>query len=133
MLMQITQVIHGEQLLVKAKDEAGAVTISDEPTEADHNTATSPTRETGDLGKTTVFASRHDPRFCYCLYVPPNYATADTPLELLVVVHDSSRSFLNYRDALAEFGRWNNVSYPPTAGPIRNCGKSPGGVITAIL
>lgn len=66
-----------------------------------------------DLGKTTVFASRHDPRFCYSLYVPPDHfasSTTDTAPALIVVVHDSGRGFLEYRDGLAEFGRWNNVS-----------------------
>lgn len=86
-------------------------------TQADHRTAaaslmTSRRVPIRDLGKTTVFASRRDPRFSYCLYVPPDFTTTDTAPELIVVVHDSSRSFLDYRDALAEFGRWNNVSYP---------------------
>ncbi|KAJ4388777.1 hypothetical protein N0V93_006237 [Gnomoniopsis smithogilvyi] len=91
------------------------------PTEAaggghDHHNSTTETlsrrRRTAipALGKTTVFASRHDPRFCYGLYVPPDFfaSTSNTAPELIVVVHDSGRGFLEYRDALAEFGRWNN-------------------------
>lgn len=91
-------------------------TTSDHPTEAEHDSnAETLRRRTAipDLGKTTVFASRHDPRFCYSLYVPPDFARNEAvpPPELIVVVHDSSRAFMDYRDALAEFGRWNNVSF----------------------
>lgn len=93
-------------------------TTSDQPTEAERDDSNAETlrRRTAipDLGKTMVFASRHDPRFCYSLYVPPNCFARDEsvpPPELIVVVHDSSRAFMDYRDALAEFGRWNNVSF----------------------
>lgn len=61
-----------------------------------------------DLGKTTVFASRSDPRFSYCLFVPPEFGSARTPPELVVAVHGTGRSFVEYRDAFAEFGLWNN-------------------------
>ncbi len=61
-----------------------------------------------DLGSTTIFASRADARFCYCLYVPPGIAAAATPPELIVAMHGTGRSFVEYRDAFAEFGRWNN-------------------------
>jgi len=61
-----------------------------------------------DLGSTTIFASRGDARFSYCLYVPPGFATAATVPELIVAMHGTGRSFLEYRNALAEFGRWNN-------------------------
>jgi pimeloyl-ACP methyl ester carboxylesterase len=61
-----------------------------------------------DLGSTTIFASRGDARFSYCLYVPPGFATAATPPELIVAMHGTGRSFLEYRNAFAEFGRWNN-------------------------
>ena len=61
-----------------------------------------------DLGSTTIFASRGDARFSYCLYVPPGFAAAATPPELIVAMHGTGRSFLEYRNAFAEFGRWNN-------------------------
>lgn len=61
-----------------------------------------------DLGKATIFASRNDPRFSYCMYVPPHIDTADHPMELVVVVHGTGRAFVEYRDAFAEFGRWND-------------------------
>jgi len=63
-----------------------------------------------DLGPTAIFASRVDPRFHYCLYVPPQ-VDKGVPVELLVAVHGSGRtSFMDYRDGFAEFGRWNNCA-----------------------
>ena len=32
-----------------------------------------------DYGATTVFAARSDPRFAYCLYVPPDLGRAGAP------------------------------------------------------
>jgi poly(3-hydroxybutyrate) depolymerase len=61
-----------------------------------------------DLGSTPIFASKTDPRFSYCLYVPPGFASAKTAPELIVAMHGTGRSFVEYRNALAEFGRWNN-------------------------
>ena len=61
-----------------------------------------------DLGSTPIFASRGDARFSYCLYVPPGIAEAKTAPELIVAMHGTGRSFVEYRNALAEFGRWNN-------------------------
>jgi hypothetical protein len=55
-----------------------------------------------------VFASRTDPRFSYCLYVPPMQGPAHAAPDLVVVVHGTCRSFMEYRDAFAEFGRWNH-------------------------
>ena len=63
-----------------------------------------------ELGKTAMFACKADPRFHYCLYVPPAVARG-TKLDLLVAVHGTSRtSFLEFRDGFAAFGRWNNVA-----------------------
>jgi predicted peptidase len=61
-----------------------------------------------DLGHGSIFASRSDPRFSYCTYVPPHIATSRRPMELLVVMHGTGRAFIEYRDAFAEFGRWND-------------------------
>ncbi|WP_439499386.1 alpha/beta hydrolase [Bosea sp. (in: a-proteobacteria)] len=61
-----------------------------------------------DLGSTTIFASRHDPRFSYCLYVPPSLEQGGEPPALVVAMHGTGRSFVTYRDAFAEFARWNN-------------------------
>lgn len=104
--------------MTASQDDNNSNTNSHQPTEAEqHHSSNAETlrRRTAipDLGKTTVFASRHDPRFCYTLYVPPDFARNEAvpPPEIIVVVHDSSRAFLSYRDALSEFGRWNNVSF----------------------
>lgn len=61
-----------------------------------------------ELGSTTVFAHRNDPRFAYTLYVPKAILESGNDLELVVVMHGTGRQFTNYRDAFAEFGRWNN-------------------------
>jgi poly(3-hydroxybutyrate) depolymerase len=63
-----------------------------------------------DLGPTAIFACRADPRFHYCLYVPPSVGKG-AKVDLLVAVHGTSRtSFLDFRDGFAEFGRWNDVA-----------------------
>lgn len=61
-----------------------------------------------DLGHSTIFASRSDPRFSYCMYVPPHLDAAQHPMELVVIVHGTGRAFVEYRDAFAEFARWND-------------------------
>ncbi len=63
--------------------------------------------ETYDLGETTVFACKGDPRFSYCLYVPRRSDPAEA-LDLVVAMHGTGRAFIEYRDAFAAFGRWNN-------------------------
>lgn len=40
-----------------------------------------------DLGHSTVFAARTDPRFSYCMYVPPHIDAARHPMELVVIMH----------------------------------------------
>lgn len=61
-----------------------------------------------DLGHSTIFAARTDPRFAYCMYVPPHLDTARQPMELVVIVHGTGRAFVEYRDSFAEFARWND-------------------------
>ncbi|MEM5315328.1 alpha/beta hydrolase [Paraburkholderia sp. JHI869] len=60
-----------------------------------------------DLGSTTVYASRHDARFPYTLYVPPEVTAPGNDVELVVLMHGTGRQFIQYRDAFAGFGRWN--------------------------
>lgn len=60
-----------------------------------------------DVGHSTIFASRSDPRFSYCTYVPPHLDPASTP-QLVVVMHGTGRAFTEYRNAFASFARWNN-------------------------
>ncbi|MFJ2994491.1 alpha/beta hydrolase [Pandoraea sp. NPDC087047] len=66
------------------------------------------TRNLYDLGSTTVFAHAGDPRFSYALYVPRSIAQPGHRVELLVAVHGTGRQFTMYRDAFAEFGRWQD-------------------------
>ncbi len=61
-----------------------------------------------DLGSTTVFSHRADPRFAYTLYVPPTVREASNDVELVVVMHGTGRQFTQYRDKFAPFGRWND-------------------------
>jgi len=71
-----------------------------------------------DLGPTAIFACQADPRFHYCLYVPPVVGQGDK-VDLLVAVHGTSRtSFLDFRDGFAAFGRWNRVAILCPVFPI---------------
>jgi dienelactone hydrolase len=59
-----------------------------------------------DLGRTPFFALRTDPRFSYCLYVPPDYGLSRrAKYPLAVIVHGSRRTAEQYRDAFAGFAR----------------------------
>ena len=62
-----------------------------------------------DLGATTVYAASADPRFHYCLYVPPGYQAGASPAEILVVVHGSPRTFMDFRDQFADFAEAQQV------------------------
>lgn len=61
-----------------------------------------------DLGHSTIFASRTDPRFSYCTYAPPHLGESKQPMQLVVVVHGTGRAFTEYRDAFAAFAKWND-------------------------
>ncbi len=89
--------------------------MTDAPPNAE---ATARARALYDLGPTAIFASRADPRFHYCLYVPPSVGRG-AKVDLLVAVHGTSRtSFLEFRDGFAEFGRWNDVAILCPVFPI---------------
>lgn len=75
-----------------------------------------------DLDRTTVFASKADPRFAYCLYVPPDLAERGDKPELIVAMHGTGRSFIGYRDAFAEFARWHNCIVLAPLFPVGVCG-----------
>src|SRR5260221_6912299 len=62
-----------------------------------------------DIGCTAVYATRSDPRFSYCLYVPPDYRAGRVRPELLVVVHGSPRTFMEFRDRFQDFGAAHNT------------------------
>jgi poly(3-hydroxybutyrate) depolymerase len=62
-----------------------------------------------DIGCTAVYAARTDPRFSYCLYVPPGFRSASPRAELLVVIHGSPRTFMEFRDRFRDFGDAHNA------------------------
>ncbi|AHG66134.1 hypothetical protein [Advenella mimigardefordensis] len=61
-----------------------------------------------DLGHTTIFSCRDDPRFSFCMYVPRSVHNAESAPELVVAVHGTGRTITEYRDAFSHFARWNN-------------------------
>lgn len=61
-----------------------------------------------DLGHSTIFAARSDPRFSYCTYAPPASGHTRYPRQLVVVMHGTGRAFTEYRDAFAAFAKWND-------------------------
>jgi dienelactone hydrolase len=60
-----------------------------------------------DFGRTILYASREDPRFAFCLYVPPDIHADGPAPELIVSMHGTGRNVAEYRDWFAEFARWN--------------------------
>ncbi|UAY10207.1 alpha/beta hydrolase [Ensifer adhaerens] len=62
-----------------------------------------------DLGNTTVYSARSDARFSYCLFVPSNFSSRSTAAELLVAVHGTPRTFMDFREMFADFAERNNV------------------------
>lgn len=77
-----------------------------------------------DRGATTVYALRADPRFCFCLYVPPEFQP--TVAELLVVVHGSYRNFTAHRDQFGEFARTNGCLVLAPLFPVGILGDGNG-------
>ena len=61
-----------------------------------------------EYGPTSIYSSKHDPRFPYCLYVPPSLGQGGEKPELIVAMHGTGRGFAGYRDAFSAFARWNN-------------------------
>ena len=82
------------------------MTLQDAPADGTNSVSRDRGRQIYDLGHTTAFASKSDPRFSYCLYVPPRVDGAAP--DLMVAMHGTGRAFMAYRDAFADFGRWNN-------------------------
>lgn len=57
-----------------------------------------------DFGRTTVYASRNDPRFSYSAYVPSGYEEDGVDrYPLIVSVHGTLRDMAAYRDAFVDF------------------------------
>lgn len=61
-----------------------------------------------ETGNTAIFACKADPRFSYCLYVPPHLLDGSVKPELVVAMHGTGRTFVSYRNALSSFARWND-------------------------
>lgn len=63
------------------------------------------TRSYYEFGATTLFASRFDQRFSYCLstFRPSTRRRVTSAIPLAVVVHGTGRTAQRYRDELAEF------------------------------
>jgi poly(3-hydroxybutyrate) depolymerase len=81
--------------------------LTDAPATAE---ATARAKAIYDLGPTVIFSCKADPRFQYCLYVPPQVGQG-VKVDLLVAVHGTGRtSFLDFRDGFSEFGKWNDVA-----------------------
>lgn len=57
---------------------------------------------------TTLFASRFDQRFSYCLYVPTAHDFDGDPLPLLVLQHGTGRRGPQYRDEFAGYAEANH-------------------------
>lgn len=55
-----------------------------------------------DIGRTPFFALQSDPRFSYCLFVPPDYRESNKTYRLIVLIHGTERSAAAYRDAFVE-------------------------------
>ncbi|MFD7438196.1 alpha/beta hydrolase [Streptomyces sp. NPDC059861] len=55
------------------------------------------------VGGTPFFASRHDQRLSYTLYVPKDHTAQADPLPLVVIQHGTGRSAEAYRDQWAQF------------------------------
>ena len=75
-----------------------------------------------DMGRTTVYASRRDPRFPYCAYVPSDYDPAgDKTYPLAVIVHGTERGMEAYRDAFADFAEAQGVIVLCPLFPVGIC------------
>ena len=59
-------------------------------------------------GSTPIFACRADPRFSYCLYVPPSFDADPAGHTLVVAMHGSGRSMEVYRDRFARSRQYKN-------------------------
>ncbi|MFJ5368051.1 alpha/beta hydrolase [Bosea sp. CER48] len=79
-----------------------------EQTRKPENEAAARAKALYEYGPTSIYSSKHDPRFPYCLYVPPSLGEGGEKPELIVAMHGTGRGFTGYRDAFSSFARWNN-------------------------
>lgn len=65
-------------------------------------------------GATTMFTSQRHERFSYCLYVPTVHERTERQLPLIVIMHGTARTAMEYRDAFADFAeRYGAVVLAP--------------------
>ena len=63
-----------------------------------------------ETGASSVTASRRDPRFSFCTYVPKSYVHEEgRTYPLAVIVHGSERSMENYRTQFTDFAEQHQV------------------------
>jgi len=79
-----------------------------EQTRKPENEAAARAKALYEYGPTSIYSSKHDPRFPYCLYVPSTLGQDGEKPELIVAMHGTGRGFTGYRDAFSAFARWNN-------------------------
>jgi poly(3-hydroxybutyrate) depolymerase len=72
-----------------------------------------------------VYAYSADPRFSYCLYVPEHLPKATAP-GLTVVIHDSTRNFMDCRDGFTDFGERHGQVVLAPLFPINVLGDGNG-------
>lgn len=77
-----------------------------------------------ELGKTVSFACRADPRFSYCLYVPPGYQDGPAP-RILVALHGTDRNNQSLRDLFCDFA---DDARTIVLAPLFPCGVEPDDV-----
>lgn len=63
-----------------------------------------------DFEYTPFFAAQSDPRFCYCLFIPPEYEEkGDKDYNLIILIHGTERGPSQYREAFADFAARNDA------------------------
>ncbi len=76
----------------------------------------------------SLFASRTDPRFSYCLHLPAALKDDTAAVRMLVAVHGSNRNAVEYRDTLAPFAERNGYVVLAPLFPIDPLGSVSGSV-----
>jgi len=70
------------------------------------------------------FAYPADPRFSYCMHLPPALIESADGVRLLVAMHGSARGAMAYRDAFAEFANRNRYIVLAPLFPVGVLGDS---------
>ncbi len=73
-----------------------------------------------------MYAASGDPRFSYCLYVPGTLGRDGVAGEIVVVVHGSPRTFMDFRDRFRDFAEQHNVIVVSPLFPVGLDGDTRG-------